>query len=87
MIHHSLPKSLTNYYQESGRAGRDGETAHCLLYYNFKDRTKLAHMIVKSAEERGHNSSSAANVKRGLENLNKCVSYCIDEVRLLLLLM
>ena len=39
-------------------------------------------MIVKSSEERGGNTaSSAANVKRSMENLNKCVMYCTDEVR------
>lgn len=37
-------------------------------------------MIVKSSEERGYNPNSAANIKRSMENLNKCVAYCVDEV-------
>lgn len=71
VIHHSLPKSLTNYYQESGRAGRDGEVAECLVFFSFKDKSKLANMIVKSKEERAYSSSSVENMKRSLDNLNR----------------
>jgi ATP-dependent DNA helicase RecQ len=45
VIHGDLPKNMEGYYQETGRSGRDGEPAHCLLLYNRGDMMRLGHFL------------------------------------------
>jgi len=75
---------LTNFYQESGRAGRDGKKAECVLYFTMKDKQKLISMIEKSADERAANRgialASADTHRQSIENVNKCVAFCMNEV-------
>ncbi|CAG8641330.1 2632_t:CDS:2, partial [Paraglomus brasilianum] len=70
VLHHTLPQSLEGYYQETGRAGRDGKPSKCVLFYAKKDKSSLRYLINKSQEY------PEDQRKRLLNDLEQIVSYC-----------
>ncbi len=66
VIHFDIPKSLENYYQETGRSGRDGLDGECVVYFSYKDIGKLEKLL---------RDKSVAERERNIQLINETVAY------------
>ncbi|MBQ2603763.1 MAG: RecQ family ATP-dependent DNA helicase [Acutalibacteraceae bacterium] len=75
IVHYNMPLSFENYYQETGRAGRDGEKAECIMMYNDKD-LETNQKIISNCENIKDKSIQKKLVKSSLKKLDKVYRFC-----------
>ncbi|KDN53103.1 ATP-dependent DNA helicase [Tilletiaria anomala UBC 951] len=71
VVHHTVPQSLEGYYQETGRAGRDGKVSDCILYFAPRDISMVRKLI-------SDGDASAHQKQQQMENLERVVQYCYN---------
>ncbi|MCC7201252.1 MAG: DNA helicase RecQ [Nitrospirae bacterium] len=72
VIHYDLPRSIEGYYQETGRAGRDGLKSECILFFSYADKFKIEHFIENKTDEREKLSA--------YRQLREIIAYCESNV-------